>query len=86
MNKDTKSEKVSVKKSAENKHQHPTLGENTAISMAAALGCVSKCLIMCAPKFPEGSEGALAVETARRSLPVVHNILVGVRGKNGDKK
>lgn len=86
MKKEPENRKPKAEKPAENKPQHPTLDADATVSLAAALGRVSKCLLMCAPKFPEGSEGALAIETARRSLPVVHNILVGVRGKNGGKK
>ena len=51
------------------------LDEKSTLMLAGTLAKVAKCLLMCAPPFPEGSEGAECVAIARRSIPLVRNIL-----------
>jgi len=66
----------------------PTLDANTIVALASSLGRVSQCLIMCAPQFAEGSEGAVSVDLARSSIKAVNNIIQSfrdVKGK-GDEK
>lgn len=62
------------------------IDEKTVVAIVTALGRVSKCLLMCAPKFADGSEGSVAVDLARRSIPVVRNILNGKAEKKGGAK
>lgn len=76
-----KSERKNKNKDQTNTHE-PTpqkpqsvLPSREVVTLAVTLGKVAKCLLMCAPQFPAGSEGSAAVELARKSIPAVREIL-----------
>lgn len=77
MKKETENKKVEVKNADQKKVQKPqaVLPSREVVTLAVTLGKVAKCLLMCAPQFPAGSEGAVAVELARKSIPAVREIL-----------
>ena len=82
MKKETENKKVEVKNADQKKAQKPTpqkpqavLPSREVVTLAVTLGKVAKCLLMCAPQFPAGSEGAVAIELARKSILAVREIL-----------
>ena len=49
--------------------------DRTTLVLAGLLGKVARCLVMCAPQFPAGSEGAKAVEMALKSIPFTDKLM-----------
>ena len=70
------------KKTAKPKVSGPAakIDEKQVVALAATLSRVSRLLVMCAPPFPAGSEGAQTVELARRSIPLARNVLANMKG------
>lgn len=56
------------------------IDEKQVVALAATLSRVSRLLVMCAPPFPDGSEGAQTVELARRSIPLARNVVANMKG------
>ena len=61
--------------------QPSSVGMAEHLAALRSLARVSACLVMCAPRFPDGSEGALAVAEARASLS---NMRKALKKKGGD--
>ena len=56
------------------------IDKKQVVALAATLSRVSRLLVMCAPPFPDGSEGAQTVELARRSIPLARNVVANMKG------
>lgn len=71
-----KNEKVGKPEPVKAKKDGAAAAAGRAIVALASL-CLEmrKVLLMCAPAFPEGSDGAKAVAAARNSLPQLREIL-----------
>ena len=58
------------------------IGEKEENALVATLGRVSSLLVVCAPPFAEGSEGARTVEIARQSIRFAQDFIK----ENADRK
>ena len=66
--------------------QKNKIDENTVVEIFTSMVRVSRCLLMCAPRFAEGSEGAIAVNCAQHYIPLIVEILRSKKEEKGGAK